>query len=47
MERVALGGCQMGRLVIGGWHGAAAVGGRGGKSVGAERGEGGGAVGSC
>ena len=33
--------------MIGGWHGAEAVGGRGGKSVGVERGAGGGAVGNC
>ena len=44
MERVVRGGRRERRLVIGGWRGAAAMGGRGGKSVGAERGAGGGAV---
>ena len=47
MERVARDGRRAGRLVIGGWHGAAAVGGRVGKSVGVGREAGGGAAGSC
>ena len=47
MDRVARGGRRAGRLVIGGCQGAAEVGGRSGKSVGAESWAGGGAVGSC
>ena len=47
VERVVRGGRRVGRLVIGGWRGAAAEGGRGGKSVGVECGADGGAVGYC
>ena len=47
VEQAVRGGRQEGRLVIGGWHGATAVGSKGGMSVGAGRGAGGGAVGSC
>ena len=47
VERVVRGGRREGRLVICDSRGAAAVRGRGVKSVGAERGAGSGAVGSC
>ena len=47
MERVARDGRLTGRLAIGGWHVDTTMGGRGGKSVGAGRGAGGGAVRSC
>ena len=40
-------GCREGKLVIAGWRGIEAVGGKGGKSVDVERGAGDEAAGSC
>ena len=47
VERVVRGGRRERKLVVGGWRGAASVGGRGGVEVGAGRRAGGGVVGSC